>query len=42
MTGIFAASLSLVGLNWLFTILPATAFVAGKLLPAVLLPEVVD
>ncbi|KAL2156595.1 hypothetical protein VTH82DRAFT_1340 [Thermothelomyces myriococcoides] len=26
MAGIFAASLTLVGLNWLFTILPATAF----------------
>ncbi|KAK4244227.1 hypothetical protein C7999DRAFT_17487 [Corynascus novoguineensis] len=26
MAGIFASSLSLVGLNWLFTILPATAF----------------
>jgi palmitoyltransferase len=30
MAGIFAASLSLVGLNWLFTIFPSTVFGEGE------------
>ena len=33
MAGIFAASLALAGLNWLFRIFPATAFGEGEFVP---------